>query len=789
MKFYARLYSFYNSLVIKLCRAFLLIALIPLSFLSLTDLLYPNFIIAVLSIFLIFEIFFKFKVERLMPRVLVSENSDDPLNSFTLLALSSFLTSSNTQKLIENLLNKPQVKFILEKADIERKQLKLVDIDKNELAKEALHVAKQANGKYVTTMDLITSHLLLSESQTKLLFSKKLKPEDLEAILIWARNRYKKEENPKRTHLFWGEGIAEDWVYGWTNETQKYMLDLTSQFINKKKNAIGRINEYNQLLESLYAGKSTILVGESGSGKTAVVEHLARESFTGLLSKNLFHQRIFQLMVDAFMAGATTQGELEQRLDNIIQEVSHSGNIIVFIPNIDNILGNSSFNLNISGALIPYIKNGNIRIIATATPASFKKYVEANPSFMENFSVIKFENLDRAKVLEILFRKASFIEEKTKTVLTYKAILSSFNFANSYIKEKVLPGSAVILLEDTANAVSLSGKAIVEEQNVEEQITKKVHMNVGEPKQVEKNLLLNLEKQMHLRVIGQDEAVSTISEAIRRVRAGLKTSQKPISFLFLGPTGVGKTETAKALAQSYFGDDKKMIRLDMSEFSGIDGEKRLLGAPPGQGDEKGQLTESIYDNPYSMVLLDEFEKADQKILDLFLQVFDDGRLTDNKGKTVSFINSVIIATSNAASEYIREQIGKGVKVDGSFYSQLLEYLQTKQIFKPELLNRFDAIIVFKPLNQAQIQQIVKILLTEFTNRLKEKDIVASFDEKIVAKIANEGFDKDFGARPLRRFIQDNIEDLIAQKMLKDEIKRGDKILISVDTNGNIEINK
>lgn len=787
MKFYAKLYYYYNNLLVKALRTVLILSLIPLSIFSLTDLFYPNFIIAILSIFLIFEIFFKFKVEKLTPKVEVSKNKSGPLDSFTLQALSAFVVSNNTKNLIENLFKILQVKFILDKADINQKDLKLVDMDKVELAKEAFLVAKQVGGKFVTTMDLIASHLLLSEAHTKLLFSKKLKPEDLEAILIWARNRYKKEENPKRIHTFWGEGIAETWVYGWTIETKKYMLDLTSEFVNKKRNAIGRINEYNQLLESLYAGKSTILVGESGSGKTAVVEHLARESFMGILTGNLFHQRIFQLMVDAFMAGAQTQGELEQRLDNIIAEVSHSGNIVIYIPNIDNILGNSSFNLNISGALIPYIKNGSIRIVGTVTTAAYKKFVEENPSFLENFSVIKFENLDRQKVLEVLFKKASFIEEKTKTILTYKAILSAVSFANSYVKEKVLPGSAVILLEETANAISLSGKKFVEEQDIETQIKKKVNVNVGEPKPVEKNLLLNLENEMHKRVIGQDEAVSTISEAIRRVRTGLKTSQKPISFLFLGPTGVGKTETAKALSQVYFGGSTKMMRFDMSEFNGADGEKRLLGAPPGQGDEKGQLTEAVYDNPYSLILLDEFEKADLKILDLFLQVFDDARLTDNKGKTVSFINSIIIATSNAASEYIREQIIKNVKVDGVFYSQLLEYLQTKGIFKPELLNRFDAIIVFKPLEPTQIQEVVKILLLEFSNKLKEKDIIISFDEKVIAKIASEGFDKNFGARPLRRFIQDNIEDLIAQKILKDEIKRGDKIIVSVDQANNISI--
>ncbi len=278
-----------------------------------------------------------------------------------------------------------------------------------------------------------------------------------------------------------------------------------------------------------------------------------------------------------------------------------------------------------------------------------------------------------------------------------------------------------------------------------------------------------------------------MAESIRRLRAGLSTVSKPISFLFLGPTGVGKTETAKALADVYFGNSQRLIRLDMSEFSGEDGMRRLLGSGPGQGDEKGQLTEPVYDSPYSLILLDEFEKADQKILDLFLQVLDDGRLTDNKGKTVSFVNTIIIATSNAASEFVREEVGKGVAIDKKFQTSLLEFLQTKGIFKPELLNRFDGVVIFKPLSQEEVVQVVGLMLSDVIKRLTEKDVKVNFDEKILGKIALEGFDKDFGARPLRRFIQDKIEDQIAQKMLKDEIKRGDSISVLVDSSNNIAV--
>ena len=296
------------------------------------------------------------------------------------------------------------------------------------------------------------------------------------------------------------------------------------------------------------------------------------------------------------------------------------------------------------------------------------------------------------------------------------------------------------------------------------------------------SLLLRLDNELSKYIIGQKDAILEISQGVRRLRAGLNNKEKPISFLFLGPTGVGKTLAAKTLSNIYFGENK-MIRFDMSEYSTEEGVIRLLGGRIGS---KG-LTDEVHEHPFSLVLLDEFEKANPKIIDLFLQVLDDGRLTNNIGRTVSFADTIIIATSNAASEYIREEVAKGIVIDSNFQKNLLEVLQTKGIFRPELLNRFDGIIVFKPLGKEEVSQIVKLLLTDLSRKLLEKDIVVSFDEKVISKIANEGFDEQFGARPLRRFIQDNIENLIAQKMLNQEIKRGSKVSLSVDSANNIQV--
>ncbi len=381
--------------------------------------------------------------------------------------------------------------------------------------------------------------------------------------------------------------------------------------------------------------------------------------------------------------------------------------------------------------------------------------------------------------------KATIIEAQHHISFTYNAIMMAISLSKRYLHDRALPGTAIDLLQIVASSAVHAKIAVIDEEHVIQKVEELTHIAVAAPGDKEKELLLHFEDKLHERVISQDEAVHDISQAVRRFRSGLSVGVKPISFLFLGPTGVGKTETAKAVASLYFGGEEKMIRLDMSEYQTADSVNRLLGAQAGEGNERGELTEKIHEHPYSLVLLDEFEKAHATILDLFLQVLDDGRLTDNKGKTVSFSSALIIATSNAGAEYIREAIQKGTAMDRIFHEQLLDYLQSKALFKPELLNRFDGIIVFKPIDQTQAVAISKLLLAEVTKKLDEKDNTVNFDNKLLTKITHEGFDQEFGARPLRRFIQENIEDFFAKKLLEGTIKRGDIITLSVDDKGNI----
>ncbi len=745
------------------------------------------------------EVFFHYKISRIAPSVPVAKNKKETkYNSFTLHALTGFVTQKNTEGIIKELISYPQVQLVMEKTNITRKELAFTTVSKDVLAESAFATAQTFKGKYVTTLDVFIAYLFLIEKETKLFFAKQLKIADLANIVSWVRKVMPEEENPKKFRVhFSGEGIGEALVSGWTYETKKYTAQFTSYALREDPLIGGREKEFGTLLESLtkLENNNVLLIGDIGSGKENLVKALAYHSFEGNLGGWLNYKRVLQLLVGALTAGATNRSDLESRLQEIIAEVSHANDVFLYIPEFQNILGASSYGLDLSGALLPYLKGGAMPIIATMSTGAYKTYMEKNP-LREVFTVISLAEPEHDNAIQMVLGEAEHIEKKYEVIVSYRAILSAVELSERFYQDEVLPGSAVSLLEDVANIVSRdpgrkkfekTGHKMVLEEDVVKKVEQTSHVAISLPTGNEIQILLHLEDTLHLRVIAQDDAIKAVSEAMRRLRSGMTTSERPISFLFLGPTGVGKTETAKSLADFYYKGEKNMIRLDMSEYTDDDGLKRLLGAPPGEGDERGELTDKIHDNPASLILLDEFEKANPKIHNLFLQVFDDGRLTDNKGNTVSFRNAIIIATSNAGSEFIREEIEKGTPIDRNFQHKLLDQLQSKGIFKPELLNRFDDIVIFKPLGQEQVTAIVKLLLSQLKKAMEKQDIKIYFDDAVIAKIAREGFDKDFGARPLRRYIQDTIEDLIAQKRLTREIDRGKTVTFSLDGTGALHV--
>lgn len=777
-----RISILYNSTAALLIRILVINGLFVFIIYQLLTSSISAFAVSALFWVVILEIFITFGLTKVKPFLEISKNTDDLLDSFTKKALECVLFKSNNSNFLDYVLKLPQSKFFLQKAIIESSEIVDSNLSQSALSEKAFEIAKKLNGKYVTTSDLLTAYLMLSESKTKLLFNKKLKEEDLLNINIWTRVIFDEETQKELKVKFVGVGLGEALVWGWTYETQKYTKDLTFSSIKRKALIEGREKEYLSIVDSLQkqTNNNVLLVGEVGVGKTNLVDSLIFESYESLLPKKLNHRRFLELMVGPFVAGASNREDLETRLQAIVEEIKHSGNVVLYIPEFQNLLGSSSYNIDLSGAILPYLKDGKIPIIATMSPGEYKKFFERN-ALREVFNIIHLEEPDQGAALKMLFQKTEEIEKENKVALSYKAVLAGIKYADKYDVNSLLPGTAVELLTDTANSISgLGGKTpIVSEGDVLAKIEQKSHIPVGAPKQDEKMLLLNLEAQMHRFVIGQEEAIESIAEAMRRIRAGL-SREKPISFLFLGPTGVGKTETAKTLAKLYFGGEEKIIRVDMSEYATEDSLNRIL-------DTSAQsFLNQVTGHPFSLILLDEFEKANQKILNLFLQVFDDGRMTDSAGKTVSFSNTVIISTSNAGSEFIRESLVNNENITNKF---LLDYLQKKAIFSPELLNRFDEIVMFRPLDETEVLQVVKLLVSELITRISAQDITLTFDKIALDAIVKDGYDEEFGARPLRRYIQDKIEDVIAKKILSGEINRGDKIKITTDKDGKLSITK
>ncbi len=743
---------------------------------------FPGVPLFLLSIITIIHIFIRFEIENILPMKKVSGNLTDTLDCFTKEALMTVLLKNNSASIINYLKNRLQIKFYLEKAAIDPKNMKIVEFPKHDLYAKALEISKSQKNNHVTSIDLFTAYLLLTENQTKLLFSNKLKETDILNINHWTKITFYEENLKPKKVRFVGIGIGETLVWGWTPETRNYTKDLTFSSVRKKDFIEGREKEYEEMLEAMQRkeNNNVLLVGDIGTGKSNLVDNFIFDSYEANLPKKLNHRRFLEVAIGPLVAGTANREELETRLQAIIEEVKHSGNVILYVPEFQNLIGSSSYGIDLSGAMLPYLRDGKMPIIATMTEPEYKKYFENN-AIREVFEIIKLSEPNEEESLKMLFQKAEEIENDTKTQLSYRAILAAVKYADKFDVNAVLPGTAVELLTETANSVALDKRKekLVLEEDILSKVETKSHIPVGQPKFDEKMLLLNLENEMHKFVIGQDEAIRSISEAIRRIRSGL-SREKPISFLFLGPTGVGKTETARTLAKIYFGGEANIVRVDMSEYGNPDSINKMLES------DSGSFLNQIETHPFSLVLLDEFEKANEKILNLFLQVFEDGRMTDNSGKTISFTNTIIISTSNAGSEFIRENLANNREISNN---NLLDFLQRGGIFSPELLNRFDDIVVFHPLNPSQVSQIAKLLLAELSGRLSQQDIVLSFDPQAIEFIASGGFNEEFGARPLKRFIQDKLEDIMAKKMLSGEIVRGDRISVTLDQSSNLVFTK
>ena len=605
-----------------------------------------------------------------------------------------------------------------------------------------------------------------------------------------------------------------------------------------------------------------VLVGEPGVGKTAIVEAMAQQISSGNVPETLQGKRLVTLDMGALVAGTKYRGEFEERLKKVIEEIKTSGNCVLFIDEIHTIVGAGAAEgaVDASNILKPSLARGEIQCIGATTLDDYRKYVERDPALERRLQPVRVEEPDADMTVNILRGVKGQYEDHHNVDITEEAVQAAATLSTRYIPDRFLPDKAIDLLDEAGSRVRLRGshapqevkdamevlervrkekdEAIASQQYevaaelrdrelhltenlgdlerdwkagrskertpvTEEDIAEVVSMWTGIPvtrlAQEETERLLHMEEDLHKRIIGQDEAIVGIARAVRRARAGLKDPRHPIGvFLFLGPTGVGKTELVRAMAEFMFGHEDNMIRLDMSEFQERHTTARLIGAPPGYVgyDEGGQLTEGVRRKNYCAILLDEIEKAHPDVFNILLQIFDAGQLTDARGRRVDFRNSIIVMTSNLGSDLIKRDTSLGFAVksgsaqtDNMAYERMKDKVmeEVKRFFRPEFLNRLDATIVFHALSREEIHQIVDLMMNMVRSELKDKDIDIELTEAAREHLGEKGFDPVLGARPLRRLIQNEVEDKLSDELLGGNIAEGDTAIVDLDEEGNVVV--
>ena len=579
-----------------------------------------------------------------------------------------------------------------------------------------------------------------------------------------------------------------------TRVLDQYSRDLTLLAASGSFDpVIGRDEEIRRSVQILSrrSKNNPVLIGEPGVGKTAVAEGIAAYIAGSDAPDSMAGKRLVALDLPALLAGTKYRGDFEERVKAVLKDVKKAGDVILFIDEMHTMIGAGSAEGAIDAANIlkPALGRGEVQIIGATTPEEYRRHIEKDAALERRFQPVKIAEPSRGDSLKMLGAVRQSLEKHHGVKISDAALTAAVDLSARYINDRFLPDKAIDLADEAAAHIRVSGGGLVTAEDIAAVVSLWTGIPVANLSADETKRLCNMESILHRRVIGQNEAVTAVSRAIRRGRVGLSDPNRPIgSFLFLGPTGVGKTELCRALAEAVFGESEAMIRLDMSEYMEKHAVSKLIGSPPGYVgyEDGGQLTERVRRKPWSVVLFDEIEKAHEDVWGILLQIMDDGRLTDSAGRVVSFRNTIIVMTSNVGAKSISDGRPRmGFTPDGGDEAQLMRARineELRRTFKPEFLNRIDETIVFRRLSRAEIRSIAERMLLTVAERFKALGMTLSVPDQVVDFLAERGYDEKYGARPLRRAIRSMIEDKAAELMLTDSLGRGDTVQASIDGN-------
>lgn len=637
---------------------------------------------------------------------------------------------------------------------------------------DAHKLSQYIGAESITAGSMVASLLLGSEGIQSWLQSRKLQTDDVINTLLWQHRTDKVLDKIQQKRLF--GGLARDWAAGYTPLLNRFGHSISSDVEHGAYQHVylqTHSDSLEQILATLaqHAQNSIALIGKTGSGKTSISYALA-ERLLDPRNDKLQYYKIFSISSTAIVSEANRSGNLESLLTHVIAEAKQAGNIILFFDDAHSFFAQETGGSDMTNILSQVVANSAVRMMFAFRPESWQKLSTSNPDIAANLQQFQITEPTQGVAEKVLQDQTLAIESEKGVIISYLAIKEAYRLADRYIPDQAFPGKGVALLKSSAANAS---DGWVAPETLQQTIEAMTGTKVSSANAQERDVLLNLEEHLHQYMINQSYAVGVVADALRRARAGVRNQNQPVGgFLFLGPTGVGKTELSKALAAVYFGGRENIIRLDMSEYNQSDSTQRLL-APAG---EQGTFLTAIRTSPFSVVLLDEIEKASEEVMNLLLQMLDEGQLTDMNGREVSFKDAIIITTSNAGADIIRSNIESGQDLK-DFSNDFIGQLINQQHFKPELINRFDEVVLFRPLDKNELLQVVALLLQEVNDNLASEQITVSLTEAAAQAIVDNGYDPRLGARPMRRVMQRTVENVVSKRLLSQELQPGNSVTL------------